>query len=127
MATVEGPLSPHLQVYKMPLAAMLSITHRFTGIFLSLAALALCCWLLAVAGGENAYDTFMNQARAWYGQVLILGFVFSLYYHLCNGIRHLFWDAGKGLDIETTNRSGYAVIFVSILLSALTFIAGYMT
>ena len=120
MATVEGPVSPHLQIYKWQLTMILSITHRGTGVFLSLGSLLLCYWLLSIAAGPEVYSDFAFHASAWYGQLLLLAFAFSLYFHLCNGIRHLFWDAGLGLEIDTTYKSGYAVILVSIFLTAAT-------
>lgn len=124
MATVQGPISPHLQIYKKQLTSVLSITHRMTGVALAVAALLLCYWLASVAAGEQMYASVMAHMGAWYGQLLILAFTFSLYYHLCNGLRHLFWDMGKGLEIESAYRSGYATIFASILLTGLTCLAG---
>lgn len=120
MAMAEGPLSPHLQVYKPQLTSVLSITHRGTGVFLSLGALLLAYWLMSVAAGPEVYAQFHNHASAWYGQLLLLTFAFSLYYHLCNGIRHLFWDIGIGLEIESTYKSGYLTIAASILLTIAT-------
>lgn len=124
MESVKRPLSPHLQVYKPQLTSMLSITHRATGVFLSLGALILSCWLVGLASGETAFNTLQQHISAWYGQILLIAFVFSLYYHLSNGIRHLFWDAGMGLEISTTYKSGYATIIVSIILTASTLICG---
>ncbi|MFT7459650.1 MAG: succinate dehydrogenase / fumarate reductase cytochrome b subunit [Planctomycetota bacterium] len=120
MAMVDGPISPHMQIYKPQLTSILSITHRGTGIFLSLGALLLCYWFLSIAAGPDVYSRFSMHIAAWYGQVLLLAFTFSLYFHLCNGIRHLFWDAGYGLTIETTYKSGYAVIVASLFLTAAT-------
>ena len=126
MATVQGPISPHLQIYKKQLTSVMSITHRMTGVFLSLGALALCFWLASIAGGEEMYRSGMVHIQAWYGQLLILAVSFSLYYHLCNGIRHLFWDMGHGLEIESAYRSGYVSIFFAFLLTGLTWLAGCM-
>ncbi len=120
MVTVNRPLSPHLQIYKPQLTSLLSITHRGTGVFLSLGALFFCCWLLAIASGPEVYSNLQVYISAWYAQVLLFAWVFSLYYHLCNGIRHLFWDAGLGLEIRTTYTSGYVVVVITILLTALT-------
>lgn len=124
MASVNRPLSPHLQVYKPQLTSVLSITHRGTGVFLSIGALLFSCWLLAIANGPASYAAMQGHLSSWYGQVLLVAFVFSLYYHLCNGIRHLFWDAGLGLEIGTTYISGYAVLAVSVLLTVITWLAG---
>ncbi len=124
MQSVERPLSPHLQVYKPQITSMLSITHRATGVFLSLGALFLSCWLVGLATSEPAFNNIQQHVSTWYGKILTAAFVFSIYYHLANGIRHLFWDAGMGLEIETTYKSGYAVIAVSIILTIATMIAG---
>lgn len=127
MAAAQGPLSPHLQIYRKQLTAVLSITHRATGVFLSLGALLLCYWLLSIAAGPEVYARTSVHLHAWYGQVLLFLFCLSFYYHLCNGVRHLFWDAGMGLELRTTYASGYAVVIVSILLTLLTWFAGTMT
>lgn len=118
MATVNRPLSPHLQIYKPQLTSLLSITHRGTGVFLSIGALFLSCWLLSVANGPESYRAVQNHILTWYGQTLLYAWVFSLYYHLCNGIRHLFWDIGLGLELKTTYISGYAVVILSVLMTA---------
>ena len=120
MAAVNRPLSPHLQIYKPQLTSVLSITHRGTGIFLTLGALFLGCWLMSIANGPESFSRLAIHINAWYGQIVLYAWVFSLYYHLSNGIRHLFWDAGLGLDIKTTYRSGYAVVIISILLTVIT-------
>lgn len=120
MAAVNRPLSPHLQIYKPQLTSVLSITHRGTGVFLSIGALFLSCWLLAIANGPESYTALSAHISAWYGQLVLYAWVFSLYYHLCNGIRHLIWDAGFGLDIKTTYRSGYAVVVSSVVLTVIT-------
>jgi len=114
---VERPLSPHLQVYKPQLTSTMSIAHRVTGVVLSVAAFALVWWLVALAAGPDAYATFTDCAGTLPGQVVLFAITATLMYHLCNGIRHLFWDAGRGLDLDTTYKSGYAVLAVSLLLT----------
>ena len=126
MASVRSPLSPHLSVYKWQITMVLSITHRATGIFLSLGLLLLSCWLLAIASGPESYDNINRYVNAWYGQALLIAFVFSIYFHLCNGIRHLVWDTGYGFEIKTFYGSGYAVIIATIVLTALTVLLGGM-
>jgi succinate dehydrogenase / fumarate reductase, cytochrome b subunit len=126
MAMVDGPISPHLQIYKPQLTSILSIVHRATGIVLSFGALLLGFWLLSIAAGPEFYAQVTGHISAWYGQLVLLAFTFSLYYHLCNGIRHLFWDAGIGLEIETAYKSGYAVILFSVILTVLScYLASY--
>lgn len=124
MESVKRPLSPHLQVYKPQLTSILSITHRATGIFLSLGALLLTCWLVGLATSEQAFSNLQQHGSAWYGKIILIGFVFSIYFHLANGVRHLFWDAGLGLEISTTYKSGYATIAFSILLTVVTLVMG---
>ena len=124
MKLVKRPLSPHLQVYKPQLTSVLSITHRGTGVFLSLGALVLTYWLVSLAVSEELFNSFHLHTTFWYGKLFLIGFVFSLYYHLSNGIRHLFWDIGLGLEISTTYKSGYFTIFISIVLTLATLFIG---
>ena len=116
------PLSPHLQVYRPQLTSVLSITHRGTGVFLAVATVLLVYWLAALAGGASSYATAQAFFGSWFGQLVLLVCSFSLFYHLCNGVRHLFWDIGVGFELEAAYRSGYAVVFVSIGLTVLAWI-----
>ncbi|MEM7763270.1 MAG: succinate dehydrogenase, cytochrome b556 subunit [Pseudomonadota bacterium] len=120
MTTKTRPLSPHLSAYKFRITSALSILHRLTGVALSLGAVLLIGWILAIASGETAYQHFAGFAGSWFGQLIIAGFVFGFYYHLCNGIRHLFWDAGKGFEMSTARASGGAVVGASIGLTIVT-------
>jgi succinate dehydrogenase / fumarate reductase cytochrome b subunit len=124
MKLVKRPLSPHLQVYKPQLTSVLSITHRGTGVFLSLGALVLTYWLVSLAVSEELFNSFHLHTSFWYGKLFLIGFVFSLYYHLANGIRHLFWDIGLGLEISTTYKSGYFTISISAVLTLATLFVG---
>ncbi len=124
MESVKRPLSPHLQVYKPQLTSILSITHRGTGVLLSLGALLLTCWLVGLATGEEAFNNLQLHATTWYGKIGLVAFVFSFYFHLANGIRHLFWDAAKGLEISTVYMTGYASIAFSIILTIITLFLG---
>lgn len=114
---VERPLSPHLQVYKPQLTSGMSIGHRVTGVINAIAAFALAWWLVAIAAGPDSHATFTAVAGSLVGRLALFAITATLMYHLCNGIRHLFWDAGKGLDLDTTYKSGYAVLAVALLLS----------
>lgn len=122
------PLSPFMigPYYKPQLTSMLSITHRATGVGLSAGTLFLAGWLVALASGPDAYAKYAVHVGAWYGQIILLGFSWALLYHLCNGIRHLFWDVGKGLDIATAYKSGYAVVLVSAVLTAAVWAVAYL-
>jgi succinate dehydrogenase / fumarate reductase cytochrome b subunit len=120
------PLSPHLQVYRPQLTSILSITHRGTGIFLALGALYLVCWLLAIASGPDAYASVSAFSASIIGRLLLLGWTFSLFYHLANGIRHLVWDAGVGLDLKTTYMSGWLVVVGAVALTVIAWVAAYV-
>ena len=118
MASAQRPLSPHLQVYKPQITTVMSIAHRATGIALTGGALALVFWLLALASGPESFEVAQAIAGSWFGYLCLFVWSFCLFYHLANGIRHLVWDLGKGLDIPTAERLGYAVIAVSLVLTA---------
>lgn len=114
----ERPISPHLQVYKPQLTSMLSILHRATGAFLALGTPFLVYWLVALAAGPQSYVEAQALASHWLGQLLLAGWTFGLMYHLCNGIRHLFWDIGQGFELETLYRTGWLVLIAALLLTA---------
>jgi succinate dehydrogenase / fumarate reductase, cytochrome b subunit len=122
----QRPLSPFMigPYYKAQLTSMLSITHRATGVFLAIAALGLAWWLFALAAGPAQYERFADLARGIPGMVVALGLVFSLSFHFFNGIRHLLWDVGWGLDIPRTYATGWIVLVLSILV---TLAAGWLT
>jgi succinate dehydrogenase / fumarate reductase cytochrome b subunit len=119
-ARIERPLSPHLQTYRWTLTMILSIVHRGTGIALYVGTLLLAWWLIAAATGPEQFATVQAVMGSWIGRLLLLGWTASLFYHLANGIRHLFWDAGYGFDLKTTYASGWTVVIVTIVLTILT-------
>lgn len=125
MASNNRPLSPHLQVYKPQLTTFMSITHRATGIALAVGTLMLVCWLIAAATGESAFNEVQAFLGSIIGRLLLLGWSFALFYHMCNGLRHLFWDTGKGFEIETAYMTGRIVIAASILLTIGAWLWGY--
>ncbi|MEQ8229955.1 MAG: succinate dehydrogenase, cytochrome b556 subunit [Rhodospirillales bacterium] len=120
MARRERPLSPHLQVYRPQITSVLSITHRMTGIALAGGALVLSYWLTAATYGPDAFATAQGVIGSWVGQVVLWGLLFSLYYHLANGVRHLIWDAGAGFDLTSVRRTGILVILFAIGMTAAT-------
>ena len=124
MPTANRPLSPHLQVYKPQLTSMLSISHRATGIALSVGTLYLVWQLLAAASGPDAYEIFQRFAGSWLGLLVLLGWSASLFYHLLNGIRHLVWDAGYGFTLEATYKSGRWVMIGTVVLTVVAWVAG---
>lgn len=122
MTTGSRPLSPHLQVYRPQITSILSITHRATGMGLAAAALVLTYWLNAAAYGADAFARAQALLGSVIGVILLIGFTFALFYHLCNGIRHLFWDTGRGFEMSQLRASGWAVVLVSVALTAVTWI-----
>nr|VFJ50692.1 MAG: succinate dehydrogenase subunit C [Candidatus Kentron sp. FW] len=126
MATMNRPLSPHIQIYRKQITSSLSILHRATGVFLSIGTFALVYWLWSLAAGPDSYENTQIFFGSVIGQLILLAWVFSLAYHLSNGIRHLFWDAGKGFEIKTVYASGVTVLVTSGLLTLLVFIAAYV-
>ena len=118
MASPDRPLSPHLQIYRWQWTMALSILHRATGVALAVGSLGLVWWLLALAGGPEAYDGFMDCARSPFGIVVAGLFLLCLAYHFFNGIRHLLWDTGWGLDLPTAFRSAMVVIVLTVLATA---------
>ncbi len=125
MSARDRPLSPHLQVYRPQLTMVLSITHRLTGVALAFGTLLLVYWLVAVASGAAAYDTAQGLIGSVLGRLLLFGWSVALFYHLCNGIRHLIWDAGYLLDLPEVYRSGWAVVVATLALTLISWVAGY--
>lgn len=123
MATANRPLSPHIQIYKPQLTSVLSITHRATGIFLAIGTLLLAYWLMATAYGPDAHARVQNFFGSAIGLILLFLWTWSLFYHLCNGIRHLFWDAGYGFDLASVYKSGWTVLIASVILTVVCWIA----
>lgn len=124
MAQAERPLSPHLQVYRPQMTMVLSIVHRMTGVALTGGAVLLVWWLVGIAIGPTYYAKVMAVLGTWIGQLVLLGFVWAFFYHLCNGVRHLLWDTGWGLEMAVAERNGYLVILVSVALTGLTWYFG---
>lgn len=120
------PLSPHFTIYRWPVTMATSIVHRATGLALSAGTVLLCWWLIAIASGPDAFNEFNSLAATPLGEVILFGFIWSLSYHLLNGIRHLAWDLGYGFAVPTANRSGVIVIAGSILLAAGAFALAYL-
>ena len=120
------PLSPHLQVYRLPLTAVLSITHRLTGLAIVLGAMLLVFALFSVAAGPQAYATTYALADSWLGRVVLIAFTFALYFHLCNGIRHLIWDMGYGFDLDTADKSAIATLAGAAVLTLITWLVAVL-
>jgi succinate dehydrogenase / fumarate reductase, cytochrome b subunit len=125
MHTDNRPLSPHLMIYKLQMQTVLSGIHRGGGLLLCLGMVFLVIWLVAVAAGPESFQT----AQAWVGSIIgrlaLFVFTLTLFFHLCTGIRHLMWDFGVGLEIETVLKTGYVAIFAAIGLTLLAWVLAY--
>jgi succinate dehydrogenase / fumarate reductase cytochrome b subunit len=121
----DRPLSPHIQIYRPQLTSVLSITHRLTGVALSAGSLLIVAWLVAGAAGPTAYHDLRFVMRSWIGLLLLFGGTFSIFFHLCNGLRHLFWDAGRGFELRTIYASGWTVVATSVILTIGLWIVGF--
>ncbi|KEZ77711.1 succinate dehydrogenase, cytochrome b556 subunit [Salinisphaera hydrothermalis] len=116
------PLSPHLQIYRWQISMLTSIAHRASGIVLALGAVLLAIWLIAAANGPDAYAAVNGVFASWFGQLIMFLWSFALFYHLCNGVRHLVWDVGVGLDLETARMTGFVAIGVAAALTIFVWI-----
>jgi succinate dehydrogenase / fumarate reductase, cytochrome b subunit len=126
MATPQRPLSPFMigPYYRPQITSMMSIAHRATGVANAFGALLVAWWLVALASGEAAYAQFAAVAGSLPGKVALFGFCATLTYHLLNGVRHLFWDMGKGFEIPAVYRSGWLVIGLAIVVTGLLWYVG---
>ena len=120
----ERPLSPHLQVWRWHITMATSILHRATGVALYVGALIGAAWAISLAQGPDAYATFKHLLGSPLGKVMMFGLTVSFFYHLANGIRHLTWDAGRGLNVKTANATAIVVFaFTAAASVAVWFIA----
>ena len=116
------PLSPHLQVYRLPLPAITSIVNRAAGHAMVAGLLLLSFWLVGAAAGGGLWDCADWLTRSWFGFLVLLGSAWALWYHFRAGIRHFFYDAGEGLEIETARKSSIAIVAGSVVLTLLSLI-----
>ena len=124
MARPQRPLSPHLQIYRWQFTMTLSILHRITGVGLGIGSLLLVYWLTAAASGPAAFASAQAFIGSWFGILILFGFSVALFYHLSNGIRHLFWDAGRGFELKTAYASALAVLAATAVLTVLAWVIG---
>ena len=122
MSEPARPLSPHLQVYRLPFTAVLSILHRITGVVLSLGLILLVGILATAALDAASYEWLRARLLAWWGQLFLFAWTVALYLHLCNGVRHLFWDAGFGFALKTSNITAWLTVFATLVLTAATWL-----
>jgi len=113
----KNPLSPHLQIYRWHISSLLSITHRISGVINLLALILIFFWITFLSFGESNYDLFLSTINSFFGKFILIGFTWSMSFHLLSGIRHLFWDLGYGYEIKTANISGIIVIIFSLAMT----------
>ena len=119
MPATARPLSPHLSVYRWQIQMVTSILHRATGIALALGSVLVVAGLVALAAGPEAFARVRAFCASWIGILLLLGWTWSLSFHLLNGIRHLLQDAGMGYAVRTFVRNGWLVSIGSVVMTAL--------
>ena len=117
MNKTSRPLSPHLAIYRWPITMTLSILHRMTGVALSVGLIALVLWLESIAAGSGYYEMVAGWMETIIGQLLLLGFSFAFFFHLANGVRHLFCDVGMGFEMRHANASAWLVLIATVLMT----------
>lgn len=123
---IGRPLSPHLQVYRWPLSMMLSISHRATGIALSVGALLLAWWLIAAASGPKAYADVEWFLGTIIGRIILFGYTWALLHHMLGGIRHLIWDTLHGFGPQERERLAQSTLVGSVILTIVVWVIGYL-
>ncbi len=122
MKQYQRPISPHLSIYKPQITSILSISHRATGFALYVGAILLAWWLIGnIYGCGDCINVIINSQI---GRILLILWSFALFYHLLNGIRHLFWDMGKGFAIKTVNVTGILVVLMALILTVFAWVVG---
>ena len=124
MSDSKNPLSPHLQIYRWHISSLLSITHRISGVINLLAIILIFFWLLFLSFGESNYESFLLIINSFFGKFILIGFTWSMTFHILSGIRHLVWDLGYGFEIKIANISGAVVIILSLLLTVIFWLLG---
>jgi succinate dehydrogenase / fumarate reductase cytochrome b subunit len=123
----QRPTSPHLTIYRKQITTVLSILHRMTGLALFAGTALITFWLWSAAYAPSFYSTLHNALTSILGQACMMGWTIAFYFHLGNGIRHLFWDMGKGFTIPQATKSGWSVIIFTIAMTAFTWGVVYST
>ena len=113
----KNPVSPHLQIYRWHISSLLSIIHRISGVINLLALILIFFWLLSLSFGESNYELFLLIINSFFGKFILIGFTWSMCFHILSGIRHLAWDLGYGFEIKTANISGIIVVIFSLALT----------
>ena len=123
--TPQRPISPHIGIYRKQISSVLSILHRLTGCALYVGTAVIVFWLWTAAYTPNYYGAMHDLLASLVGQLLLIGWTVAFYYHFANGIRHLFWDTGRGFTLPVMARSGWSVLLFTLVMTALTWGAIY--
>jgi succinate dehydrogenase / fumarate reductase cytochrome b subunit len=123
----ERPMSPHLSVWRWHITMLTSILHRATGVALYVGALIGAAWAVSLASGPEAYASFQSLLGSPLGLMVMFGLTWSVFYHLANGIRHVVWDLGHGLDVKSANASAVLVIAFSLVATLAVWVIAFMT
>ena len=125
---VRRPISPFMlgSAYQFQMSSLTSIMHRITGVALGAGTLLFTAWLVCAAAGDAAFSVIQAILASWFGLAVLFGFTLALFYHFCNGIRHLAWDAGKGFELSAMHRNGRLVFAATILLTVAFWVIAFL-
>ena len=124
MTDNQNPLSPHLQIYRWHISSLISITHRICGVINLFTLILIFFWLLFLSLGESNYELFLLMINSFIGKFILIGFTWSMSFHILSGIRHLAWDMGYGFEIKTANISGIIVVISSLIVTIIFWLSG---
>lgn len=122
MSNSGRPLSPHLSIYRWPITMTLSILHRATGIALSLGLVVLVLWLVHAASGPEQYQVFRDAMSTPFAIVMLVGWTFAFFLHLANGVRHLVWDTGHGLEKKQADATAWIALVFAVVITILAWL-----
>ncbi|MBL1421383.1 MAG: succinate dehydrogenase, cytochrome b556 subunit [Alphaproteobacteria bacterium] len=122
----ERPLSPHLFIYKPMLSMTLSVIHRATGMAMYFGTLVVAWWFMSMAMGAEAYEFFAWVMGSWVGMIVLVGFTWVLFHHMFGGIKHFFWDFGKGFELETVEHVAKLAVVVPVCATIIVWAFGLM-
>ena len=120
----QNPISPHLQIYRWHISSLLSITHRIVGVINLLALILMFFWIITFSLGPSNYELFLVTINSFFGKFILIGFTWSMSFHIFSGVRHLIWDMGYGFEIKTSNISGILVILSSLISTIIFWLFG---
>jgi succinate dehydrogenase / fumarate reductase cytochrome b subunit len=123
MSNTERPLSPHLSIYRWPITMVLSILHRATGLAMAAGLFVFAWWLMALAAGGDDFAAAMTFLCSPFGRLLLFGWSFAFFLHMGNGVRHLFWDVGRGFEISQANASAWFVLIFAAVATAVFWVS----